>query len=84
MNRDGIDVARARRWFWGLVVLAVLAMSVLYRAAQAEPGAATGLAVLGSSLLVLGTTIQATRILVAVETRKPRKLRRRWRENHQR
>lgn len=59
----GVDFGLARRWFWGLVVAAVLAMGALYRALAAKPGAIAGLAVLGSALLLVSATVQAARIL---------------------
>lgn len=58
---------RARRWFWLLVAIAILAMSGLYQSISADPSMWAGLGVLGSSLLLLGATAQATRILLAMD-----------------
>jgi hypothetical protein len=66
---------RARRWFWALVVAAVLAMGGLYTAWAARPGQGTGMVVLGSGLLLTAATVQAARILVVLQgpaRRRPR------------
>ena len=55
---------RVRRTLWALVVVAVLSTGALSKALAAEPGAATGLAVAGSALLVTTTTLLALRILL--------------------
>lgn len=62
MHRTGVDVRLARRWFWTLLVVAVLAMGALYRALQSEAGAAAGVTVMLSSLVLLAATCQAARI----------------------
>ncbi len=62
MHRGGVDVRLARRWFWTLLVVAVLAMGVLYRALQSEAGVGAGVTVLLSSLVLLAATGQAARI----------------------
>jgi hypothetical protein len=61
------DVRRARRWFWALVGVAVLAMSGLYTAWAARPGQGTGLVVLGSGLILTAATVQAARILLVLQ-----------------
>lgn len=66
MSRNGVDGAVARRWFWSLLAVAMLAMSALYRSLTADPGPAAGLAVLVSALLVAATTTQAARIWLAL------------------
>lgn len=58
---------RARRWFWALLLTAVLAMGALYAALGGRPGPATGLAVAASSVVLLAATVQAARIMLAVE-----------------
>ena len=60
------DPQRARRWFWALLVLAVLAMGALYQGLRAAPGPATGLLVAGSALVLVASTVQAARILTAL------------------
>lgn len=57
------QLQRARRWFWSLLAVAVLAMGALYRAIDmpAGPGAAT--TVLLSGLVLVLSTAQASRIL---------------------
>jgi hypothetical protein len=62
----GMDVGRARRWFWVLTTVATLAMGALYRALQSPPGATTGLAVLLSGLVLAAASTQAARILLAL------------------
>lgn len=66
MTRNGVHVALARRWFWSLVGVAVLAMGALYRSFTAEPGPAAGLVVLFSGLLLAASTAQAARIWLAL------------------
>lgn len=63
-------VRRARRWFWGLVVVAVLAMGGLFRAAQAPPSPAAGLSVAVSGLVLAAALTQAARILVRLDGRR--------------
>lgn len=58
---------RASRWFWGLVLLAIVAMSVLYRAISAPAGPRTALAVLLSALVLVGAVVQAGRVRAALE-----------------
>lgn len=75
MHRSGVDVRRARRWFWTLLVVAVLAMGVLYRALQSEAGPEAAVAVLLSSLVLLAATWQAARIssVLGGRTSRPRR-----------
>lgn len=56
----------ARRWFWLLTAVSVLATGALYRALQAEPSASAGLTVLLSGTVVVAATLQAARILLAL------------------
>lgn len=66
--RDVADpVRRVRRWFWALVLVAVLSMGALYGALGARTGPTTGLAVAASSLVLLAATAQAVRILLALD-----------------
>ena len=74
MDRGGVDVGRAQRWFWSLVVIAVLAMSVLYDAIRSEPGATAGVLVMVSSSVLAAVVLQAARIFKVVE--EPRRRRR--------
>jgi hypothetical protein len=57
---------RARRWFWALLLVAVLAMGGLYRAVSAPAGPATAAAVLVSGTVLALATVQAARILRAL------------------
>lgn len=66
----GVNVAKARRWFWGLTVLAVLDMGVLYRALKAPASPGVGLTVVVSGLVLAGATVQATRIWAALSGRR--------------
>ncbi|MGW5723388.1 hypothetical protein ACWEVP_44980 [Amycolatopsis sp. NPDC003865] len=59
---NDIDVRRARRWFWTLTVIAILAMSGLYRELGAAPGAGTALLTLLAGLVLLASSVQAARI----------------------
>jgi len=75
MDRGGVDVGRAQRWFWSLVVIAVLAMSVLYDAIYSEPGVTAGVLVLVSSSVLAAVVLQAARIFrVLNEPRRGRRL----------
>ena len=60
------DATRARRWFSALTATAVFSTGRLYYGLRAEPGPATGLLVLGSALLLIGSLVQAARILAAL------------------
>ncbi|MDH6522309.1 hypothetical protein [Streptomyces sp. SAI-090] len=66
MNTTGIHVRRARRWFWTLTTVAVLAMGGLYRALGQTPSPGTGALVAVSSLILLASLVQAARILTAL------------------
>lgn len=79
MNRPA---TRAQRWFWILVVAAVLDMGWLYRSWRQPAAPSTGLAVAvsGLALAVLVLVLQATRIRAAVS---PRRARRRDRKEGQ-
>ena len=57
---------RARRWFWALLLVAVLAMGALYRAVSAPAGPAAAAAVLVSGTVLALATVQAARILRAL------------------
>ena len=70
MKSNAAQVNLARRWFWVLVVMAVLAMSALYTSLTADAGPGTALVVLVSGLLLAGTTTQATRIWIALTRHK--------------
>jgi len=56
----------AHRWFWALLLLAVLAMGALYRAVEAPPGPGAAVAVLISGTVLALSTVQAARILRAL------------------
>ncbi|KAF5990639.1 hypothetical protein [Streptomyces sp. WAC00263] len=62
----GIDVRRARRWFWILTAVAVGAMGALYRGLQAAPSPGTGILVAVSSLMLAASGVQAARILAVL------------------
>lgn len=67
MTRTHSAGRRARRWFWALLLVAVGAMGGLYSALRAAPGPGAGLAVATTSVILLLSTAQAARILLAVE-----------------
>lgn len=60
------ETRRARRWFWTLLLVAVLAAGALYRALMAPPGPAVAAVVLGSGTVLPLATVQAARILRAL------------------
>ena len=74
MTDQASSVRLARRWFWALFLLAVLAMGGLYAALGARPSAATGIAVLITSLVLLLSTAQAMRIWLALDRARRRAL----------
>lgn len=81
MNADhprlnAVNARRARRWFWTLLTIAVLAMGALYQGLRAAPGPGTGLLVAGSALVLAASTAQAARILTALggPPRMPRRM----------
>jgi len=63
---DVINARRARRWFWALLTIAVLAMGALYQGLRADPGPGSGLLVAVSALVLVASTVQAARILNAL------------------
>ncbi len=68
---------RARRWFWTLLLVAVLAMGVLYRGLQTAPGPTAG-ALVGTAVpVLLASGVQAVRIWLALAG--PPALPSRWR-----
>lgn len=56
----------ARRWFWTLLVVAVLAMGALYQALRAAPGPLTAGTLLVSGSVLALSLAQATRLLRAL------------------
>ena len=66
MTPASVQVRRAQRWFWGLLVLAVLAMGALYRAIQQPAGPAAGLTLLLTGTVLILASVQAARILRAL------------------
>jgi len=58
---------RARRSFWLLVAVAVLAAGALTSALSAAPGPITGLRVAASGVLLVAALTLATRVMVALE-----------------
>ena len=61
------QVRRVRRWFWVMVLVAAVAMGLLYRTIKAEPAPAVALLFLASAVVVLGAVVQAGRIWIALE-----------------
>lgn len=57
------QLRRARRWFWSLLAVAVLAMGALYRAIDMPAGPAAAATLLVSGTLLALATVQAARIL---------------------
>jgi len=64
MNETGHR--RARRWFWMLLLVAVLAMGALYRGLHTAPGPTAG-ALVGTAVpVLLASGVQAARIWLAL------------------
>lgn len=66
MNAHQDSTQKARRWFWGLTVIAIVAAGSLSRAVLAGPGVVTGLRVLGSGLVLVVAGSLALRLLIAL------------------
>lgn len=64
------SAAHARRVFWVLVAIAVLAMGALSSALARQPGAWTGLSVAASGVVLLLASTLAFRVMVALEQRR--------------
>lgn len=62
----GVDVPRARRWFWVLVAAAVLATGAVYWAVQAPAGPLAATVLLLGGVVALAATTQAARVLRAL------------------
>lgn len=60
---------KARRAFWVLVGIAILAAGSLSSALGSPPSPLTGLRVAGSGLVLIGSLALATRIMAALGTR---------------
>lgn len=60
-------VARARRLFWSLLAVAVLAAGAVRTALAATPGPWTGMGVAASGLILIGSLAGTARIMVALE-----------------
>jgi hypothetical protein len=58
---------RARRSFWMMVLVSVLAAGALSDALAADPSPATGLLVAGTGLVLIASIALAARILHAVD-----------------
>ena len=63
---------RARRSFWLLVTVAVLAAGVLTSALSAAPGPITGLRVAASGVVLIAALTLATRLMAALERARKR------------
>ncbi|MCX2181299.1 hypothetical protein KV205_12270 [Streptomyces sp. SKN60] len=61
-----LALAAITGWFWALAATAVFSAGSLDYGLRAAPGPATGLLVLGSALLLVGSLVQAARILAAL------------------
>ncbi len=61
------SLTRARRTFWLLVLVSVLAAGALSDALASPPATATGLRVAGSGLLLTVSVALAARVLLAVD-----------------
>ena len=66
MSRDGLNAPLARRWFWTLLVIAIMSMGWLYRALTSGHGVTAGVGVLVSSIVVIAAIAQAARIRLAL------------------
>jgi hypothetical protein len=78
MSTTPNPTAQARRTFWALVAIAVLATGALSAALKAHPSPAAGATVAVSGLVLIITLTLATRILLALDharraTRPPRR-----------
>ena len=62
MSRDGLNAPLARRWFWTLLVIAIMSMGWLYRALKSGHG----VGVLVSGIVVIAAVAQAARIRFAL------------------
>lgn len=62
--------AKARRAFWVLIAIAVIAMGSLTSALARQPGALTGLTVAASGVVLLLASALACRVMVALEQRR--------------
>lgn len=56
----------AHRWFWIMVLIAVVAMGALYQALRADPAPTVAVLFLLSALVLLASVAQASRIWVAL------------------
>jgi hypothetical protein len=63
-----LSLRRARRSFWILVAVSVLAVGALSDALAAPPAPTTGLRVAGSGLVLAATTALAARVLLALDS----------------
>lgn len=61
------SLRRARRAFWLLVVVSVLAVGALSDALSSPPAPATGLRVAGSGVLLIAAVALAVRVLLAAD-----------------
>lgn len=67
-SKDGsATVRRARRSFWGLVIVAALATGSLSVALKGHPGPSTGLQVAISGIVLVTTIALAARVMIALE-----------------
>ena len=85
MSATPNPTARARRSFWALVGIAVLATGALSAAITAHPGPAAGATVAVSGAILAITLTLAARVLIALDhaRRATRPPRRRWRTGDQ-
>ena len=66
-SMGGSPPRRARRSFWTLVVISVLAAGMLSAALAARPGPLTGLRVVGSGIVLSGALALAARVMFGIE-----------------
>ncbi len=59
----GVDVPLARRWFWVLLVVAVLSTGALFWAINAPSGPLPAAVLFVSGLTAVASIVQATRIM---------------------
>lgn len=60
------SVARARACLWALVVVSVLSLGALLGAINSPPGVWPALSLLASGTLLVGSTVQAARLHLAL------------------
>lgn len=66
------DPTLARRWLWALMTVAVLSVGALFLTWDRQSEPVTGAAFLVAGLVAVTSTVQAARLLTALQPRKRR------------